>query len=73
VYVSGAVCTESEGATLSTFLVLSFSVVSRLLSTGWGLVGGHVVGGSNLCTLWWSGCVGLVVSTAKYSFATEEG
>lgn len=34
VYISGAACTESEGATLSTFLVLSFSVVLRLLSTG---------------------------------------
>ena len=41
-YISGAACTESEGATLSTFLVLSFFIVSRLLSMGWGLVGGHV-------------------------------
>ena len=32
-----------------------------------------MVGGPYLCTLWWSGCVGLVVPVAEYSFAMEEG
>lgn len=42
-FVSGAACTESKLASMSSFFVLSFSVVSILLRTGCRPAGCHVV------------------------------